>query len=113
MGMPNPERISALKRNRWQEVTRSSFGGLLRPYFSEDKDHLTYKGQVCMAVPKIIHSKLKRNDKRDADAAKANHERAHSTEGISVPGGSHESALAHNRHGHSYSPYNPEQKVPD
>jgi len=40
-GQPQPERINGLKRNRWQEVTRSSFGGLLRPYFREDKDTLT------------------------------------------------------------------------
>jgi hypothetical protein len=112
-GMPQPERINGLKRNRWQEVTRTSFGGLLRPYFTEDKDRLTCGGQVCMAVPMIIWRKLRQLDDRAARDQRAHHERAHSVEGINVPGGSHESALAHNKHRHDYSPYNPDQKIPD
>ena len=113
LGRPQPERINNLKRNRWQEVTRASFGGLLRPYFGEDKDSLTCEGQVCMAVPKIIWDKLKRNDSRAARDQVAQNERSHTTEGVNVPGGSHESALAHNKHRHDYSPYNPDQKIPE
>jgi len=111
-GKAYPDFVNHRRRQGFQEVRRGSFQGLLRPYVSSGDANgvVTVEGAMLMTIPIQFWRKIKAKMKAAADEAKARHEQAHRTEGVNVPGGDHESALAHNKHRHGYSPY---EKVPD
>jgi hypothetical protein len=89
----------------FQQATRNSFQGLLKPYVAKRDGPIIEGGLAFVVIPKPLYLKLKGLEHREAVNAKEQMKRSHMTEGVSgitMPEGNSPAALAKNRHQQSF-----------
>jgi len=106
LGQPQEQAMASHRRNGFQEVRKSSFGGLL-DYLCDREGRIAKDGLVLMARPAEIDDMARTYERKAARRAIEDMKRKHSDEGVNVsmPGGGKDpTARARNRHGSSFEP---------
>jgi hypothetical protein len=101
LGQPQDEVMSAHRKNKFQEVRKRSFGGLL-DYLCDREGRIVKGGLVLMGRPAEIDDMARTHERKTARRQIEDMQKRHSDEGLPVPGGREAAAREHNRHRSSF-----------